>query len=159
MIVKPYESIATVSGVRQQASSAAERQMAHYLHRAVKNDPGAQVLNDLGLEDTERPEQDETIGVCQIDHLVIHRWGMFIIEASPSRERYRSGPTAPAATSGPGFRRQGSRYASPIRQAERQAQFLRAILQRHQELVGRVPLGMRTLARLVRGSDQRTFKP
>ena len=159
MIVKPYESIATASGVRQQAGSAAERQMAHYLHRAFKDDPGAQVLNDLRLEDTEQPEQDGTVGVCQIDHLVIHRWGMFIIE---SKSVAGAVQVRPDGSGGDEWTRTSAGkevgMPSPIRQAERQGQFLRAILQRHhQELVGRIPVGMRTLARLVRGSDQRTF--
>ena len=48
--------------------------------------------------------------------------------------------------------------ASPIRQARRQAEFLRAFLQRHRErLLGREQVGLRTLARVVRGTDQRGF--
>ena len=48
--------------------------------------------------------------------------------------------------------------ASPIRQARRQAEFLRTFLQRHRErLLGREPIGWRTLAKVVRGTDQRGF--
>ena len=159
MIVKPYEKIATASGMRQQAGNAAERQMAHYLHRAFKDDPDAHVLNDLRLEDIEQPEQDGTAGVCQIDHLVIHRWGMFIVESKSVAEAVQVRPDGSGGDEWTRIRA-GKEIGmpSPIRQAERQAQFLRAILQRHHhELVSRVPLGMRTLARLMRGSDQRTF--
>ena len=49
--------------------------------------------------------------------------------------------------------------ASPIRQAMRQSVFLRTMLQRHrEELVGREPVGLRTISKVVRGTDQRGFK-
>ena len=43
--------------------------------------------------------------------------------------------------------------------AKRQADFLRAFLQRHrEELLGKHPVGLRTIAKLAAGSDQRGFK-
>ena len=48
---------------------------------------------------------------------------------------------------------------SPIRQAQRQSEFLRTILQRYRaELVGRKALGFRTVSRVMVGTDQRGFK-
>ena len=47
---------------------------------------------------------------------------------------------------------------SPIRQAQRQSEFLRAFLQRHrEEVLGRQPVGLRTISKLVAGTDQRGF--
>ena len=119
MIVKPYEQTATPSGMRQQAGNATERQMAHYLHRAFKDDPDAHVLNDLRLEDIEQPEQDGTVGVCQVDHLIIHRWGMFIVESKSVAEAVQVVPTAPAETSGPGLAR--ARKSACPRRSDRQS--------------------------------------
>ena len=48
---------------------------------------------------------------------------------------------------------------SPIQQAKRQADFLRAFLQRHrEELLGKRAIGLRTIAKLATGTDQRGFK-
>ena len=55
----------------------AESQTAHYLHRRFKDDPEVHVLHGLRIEDQDQPEHDGTVGVCQIDHLIVHRWGMF----------------------------------------------------------------------------------
>ena len=62
---------------RQKAAKTAEGQMAHYLHLRFRADPEIHVLDDLRLEDEEQPTKDGAPGVCQIDHLVVHRWGMF----------------------------------------------------------------------------------
>jgi hypothetical protein len=48
--------------------------------------------------------------------------------------------------------------ASPIRQAERQAAFLRTFLQRNRaDLLGKVRVGLRTAMKVVLGTDQRGF--
>ena len=159
MIAKPYTNKALHLDRRQRAGAAAENQMAHYLHRAFKQDREVYVLHALRLEDAEQPEQDGSPGVCQIDHLVVHRWGMFIVESKSVTHEVR------VRSDGSGgdewsrvYRGEETGMASPIRQARRQAEFLRAFLQRHRErLLGREPVGLRTLARVVRGTDQRGF--
>ena len=144
---------------RQRAGAAAERQMAHYLHRGFNEDQGVYVLHGLRLEDRDQPEQDGSTGVCQIDHLLVHRWGLFIIESKSVTEEVR------VQSDGSGgdewsrvYRGKEMGMPSPIRQAQRQSEFLRAFLQRHrEEVLGRQPVGLRTISKLVAGTDQRGF--
>ena len=160
MIVKPYEQVADLKDRRQQAGAAAEKQMAHYLHREFRDDEEVFVLHDLRLEDLDQPEQDGSPGVCQIDHLVVHRWGLFIVESKSvaGEVRVRSdGSGGDEWTSMYGQKETG--MPSPIRQAKRQSDFLRVYLQRRrEELLGKVPYGFRTIAKVAAGSDQRGFK-
>ena len=159
MITKPHEKKTRDPDPRQRAGDDAERQMAHYLHRAFRQDPEVHVLHDLRLEDREQPEQDGSPGVCQIDHLIVHRFGMFIIESKSVTEEVR---VRSDGSGGDEWSRlcQGKEMgmASPIEQARRQSDFLRTVLQRHrEELLGREPVGLRTIAKVVRGTDQRGF--
>ena len=56
------------------------------------------------------------------------------------------------------YRNKKTGMPSPIQQARRQSEFLRAFLERHRkELVGRMPMGLRTIANVVSGTDQRGF--
>ncbi len=160
MIVKAYENLAVPNDPRAKAGVKAERQMAHYLHRRFKDDPEVCVLHGLRIEDDAQPEQDGSPGVCQVDHLILHRWGMFIVESKSVTEEVR---VRPDGTGGEEWTRvycgkeQG--MASPIQQAKRQSEFLRSFLQRHrQELVGRYSFGLRALARVIHGTDQRGFR-
>ena len=160
MITKPYEKKAGDPDPRQRAGDDAERQMAHYLHRAFRQDPEVHVLHDLRLEDREQPEQDGSPGVCQIDHLIVHRFGMFIIESKSVTEEVR---VRPDGSGGDEWSRvsggKETGMPSPIRQAIRQSEFLRTVLRRHrEELLGRAPVGLRTITKVVMGTDQRGFK-
>ena len=134
--------------------------MAHYLHRRFKDDPEVSVLHGLRIVDREQPEHDGSPGVCQIDHLIVHRWGMFIVESKSVIQEVR---VRPDGSGGDEWSRvyQGKETGmpSPIRQARRQSEFLRTLLQRHrQELVGKQPFGLRTIAKVTSGTDQRSFK-
>lgn len=61
-------------------------------------------------------------------------------------------------TGGDEWTRNGKGMASPLQQAARQGAFLRTLLERHrEELVGTFGFGLKTLAKVVRGSDQRGF--
>ncbi|MCY4104243.1 MAG: nuclease-related domain-containing protein [bacterium] len=160
MIVKPYEQCGRPSDPRQQAGVTAERQMAHYLHRSFSEDPDVFVLHGLRLEDPDQPEHDGSAGVCQIDHLLVHRFGFFIIESKAVSGEVR---VRPDGSGGDEWTRVwGSRETgmpSPIRQAELQRDFLRAFLQRNREdLLGRFPVGLRTIGRFIHGTDQQGFK-
>src|SRR5690606_19184822 len=115
-------------GGRPQAAGAqAELQMAHYLHRAFAAEPDLHIINDLRLVEPEQPEHNGKPGVCQIDHLAIHRWGMFIIESKSVAE------VVEVCDDGHGgdvwtrtYKRQVAAFASPIQQARRQGDFLRS---------------------------------
>ena len=160
MIARPYQEKTGDPDPRQRAGAEAERQMAHYLHRAFKRDPEVHVLHGLRLEDREQPEQDGSPGVCQIDHLIVHRWGMFIVESKSVTQEVRVRPDGSGGDEWSRvYRDEETGMASPIQQARRQSEFLRTILDRHaEELVGGFPIGMRTLAKVVHGADQRGFR-
>lgn len=160
MIAKPYVQKPQHPDPRLQAGDAAEGQMAHYLHRKFAEDPDVQVLHDLRLEDQRQTEHDAAPGVCQIDHLPVHRWGMFIVESKTVSEEVRVRPDGSGGDEWSRlYKGREEGMASPIQQAKRQSAFLRDLLHRHRrDLVGRVPVGVRALARAVRGSDQRGFK-
>ena len=159
MIVKSYEQGADHKDRRQQAGADAESQMAHYLNRAFQHNEQVFVLHGLRLEDREQPEQDGSPGVCQIDHLVVHRRGLFIIESKSVTEEVR------IRSDGSGgdewsrvWRGKETGMPSPIQQARRQSNFLQAFLQRHREdLLGKMPLGTRGIAKVAKGTDQRCF--
>ncbi|MFG0293826.1 MAG: nuclease-related domain-containing protein [Phycisphaerales bacterium JB050] len=72
MIVKVREPSRS-SDPRIKAGEDAELQMAHYLKRAFGEDPETLVFNDLRL-----CRYGE---IAQIDHLVLHRWGLIVIES------------------------------------------------------------------------------
>lgn len=160
MIVKPYEQAAVLKDRRQRSGAVAEKQMAFYLNRDFRDNEQVFVVNGIRLEDREQPEQDGSPGVCQIDHLVVHRWGLFIVESKSVTEE------VVIRSDGSGgdewtrrYRGKESGMPSPIQQAQLQSKFLREFLQRHREdLLGRMPLGTRTIAKVATRTDQRGFK-
>ena len=160
MIVKNAEPHAESSGPRLRAGAEAERQMAFYLHRDFASEAGLLVLNDLRLVDPDQPEHDGRPGVCQVDHLVLHRWGAFIVESKSVTDEVSvrdDGAGGDEWTRRYGGREHG--FPSPIQQARRQGEFLRTFLQRQREhLLGKLPTGLRTISKLMAGSDQRGFR-
>lgn len=159
MIAKDYRTATRPRDAREAAGAAAEQQMAHYLHRQYQSDPEVHVLHQLRLEDANQPEQDGSAGVCQIDHLVVHRWGFFLVESKSVTEEVS---VAPDGVGGDEWSRthRGQHHGmpSPIRQAGRQAEFLRNLLQNHRtKLVGTRPFGTRTVARFLGRTSQRDF--
>ncbi|MFG0244847.1 MAG: nuclease-related domain-containing protein [Phycisphaerales bacterium JB052] len=160
MIVKQVEKQIHTADPRLRAGAEAERQMAFYLHREFATDPALLILNDLRLVDPHQPEHDGRPGVCQIDHLILHRWGAIIVESkSVTDEVSVRDDGAGGDEWARRFHGREQGFPSPIQQARRQGEFLRSYLQRHrQELLGKVNAGLRTLAKLVAGSDQRGFR-
>ena len=161
MIVKPYRQRPEEPSPRERAGEAAERQMAHYLHRRFKSHPEVHVLHGLRIEDRTQPEQDGSPGVCQIDHLIVHRRAMFIVESKSVTGVVRVRPDGSGGDEwGRVYRGREMGMASPIRQAERQSDFLRAFLERRQErLLEKMTLGRRALAKVVWGAeDQGGFR-
>jgi ssDNA-binding Zn-finger/Zn-ribbon topoisomerase 1 len=105
---------------RIKAGFDAERQMAHYLQRAFGKDAECYVLNDL------RIELDGDF--AQIDHLVVTRFGFFIIESKAG---------GIVVTKRGDWERQfdgrSMGMQSPVNQAEEQGRILRGLLQENRE--------------------------
>jgi hypothetical protein len=131
----------------QEAGDAAERQMAHYLQRAFEKPYGVgllskgldlRVIHDLRIPLGAAP--GGRADAVQIDHLVIHPWGMVIVESKSV--------AGEVAVNGHGEwervwkgRREG--MPSPVEQARRQGEALRGLLQENREaLRGRAMLGL-----------------
>lgn len=119
MIVKEYHPPAT-SDRFQKAGDDAELQMAHYLKRAFGSDPSVHVFNNLRLE-----HEGE---VAQIDHLIFHRAGFIIVESKSVTSSVRINERDEWARQWNG---RWSGMPSPVLQARRQADLLRALLQTH----------------------------
>lgn len=159
MITKPLEQKDTPSDPRLRAGVEAEQQMAFYLHRAFANDDSVHVLHDLRLVDPKQPEHTGKPGVCQIDHLILHRFGHFIVESKSVTSEVI------VRSDGDGgdewarvYKGRERGFPSPIQQARRQGEFLRTMLGHNQEhLLGKMPLGLRTVFRFTLGTDQRGF--
>jgi len=99
-----------------QAGLNAEKQMAFYLRRDFGDDPNVSVLNGIRLEF----HGDS----AQIDHLIVHKYGMIIIESKSITGKVTIND-----------RGEWSRQfklpigmPSPVKQAERQAAFLKKYL-------------------------------
>jgi hypothetical protein len=99
-----------------QAGINAEKQMAFYLAEAFGNDSSILVLNGLRLK--------SKVSFHQIDHLIIHKYGMIIIESKSVTGKVfinKLGEWSREFKSEEGM-------PSPIKQAERQAVFLKDYL-------------------------------
>ncbi len=160
MIALEFQEHPPSSDRLQKAGYSAERQLAFYLHRAFAESKQLLVLNGLRLEDNEQPEHDGRPGAAQIDHLIVHRFGAFIVESKSICEHVTvrsDGSGGDEWTRTYNRREQG--VASPIQQARRQAEFLRSFLQRHRtRLLGKGTVGLRTIMKLREGTDQRGFR-
>jgi len=120
MIVMERETPAGREDVFTKAGREAEEQMAHYLRRAYGESKSVFVLHGLRLERGE--------DAAQIDHLIIHRAGLVIVESKSVHGRVR------VNEHGEWVRVYGSRQQgmpSPIEQAKRQARFLIQYLNDH----------------------------
>ena len=135
--------------------------MRFYLNRAFANEKEIHVINDVRLVDPDQPEHTGADGVCQIDHLVMHRWGAFIVESKSVSEEISVRDDGSGGDEWSRVQKDGQRIGipSPVQQARRQADFLRTYLNnRCEEILGKMPRGLRTVAKIVGGSEQRGFK-
>ncbi|MBX3364930.1 MAG: NERD domain-containing protein [Phycisphaeraceae bacterium] len=159
MIIKERESAYAGSDPRKIAGDNAESQMAFYLQRAFGQSEDVYVLNNLRLVDPDRRTFEGDEDRCQIDHLVIHQWGMFIIESKSISTAVRVGDHGAGDEWSIFWNNTYTGMASPIQQAARQGDYLRQLLQAHKsELLDKVAVGFRTLSRMFNGTDQRGFK-
>jgi hypothetical protein len=120
MIVKELDLIET-SDKFEQAGYNAESQLAFYLNREFKDDPQFLIFNNLRLE--------KAGDACQIDHLILHRYGMIIIESKSVTTRVEVNEFGE-------WKRWFSNWQgmpSPILQAQRQGKFLKDYLEDHVE--------------------------
>lgn len=160
MIFKASDVPSTPTGSKQlDAGNKAERDMAYRLHRAFDADPDVLVLNNLRLVDPSRSEFDGRPRAVQMDHLLIHRRGAIIIESKSVSEtlvvkRLPGGGEEWTRL----YQNKPQGMASPIEQASMQAICLRDYLSDRKEgLLGKMPFGLRTVSKLITGSDQRGF--
>lgn len=121
MIVKEYTPAPTTDRF-QRAGDEAEKQMAHYLRRAFGDNANIHVFNNLRLEHGGE--------VAQIDHLVFHKAGFIIIESKSVTTSVHINDREEWARQWNGQKRG---MASPVLQARRQGDLLRALLQSHRE--------------------------
>ena len=153
MILKPIDL------APQRATSGrpatAERQMALPPARFAS---GLFVLNNLRIVDPDQPEFD---GCQRLPDRPPRRTagGIFIVEQSVTDES-PSAPTATAATRWTRrFRGREQGIESPIQQARRQGEFLRAMLSRHHEtLRSRLPVGLRTAKKVLAGTEYAGYR-
>jgi hypothetical protein len=132
MIVKEADPLRCDS-LRARTGAKAERDMAFYLRRAFGDCDDVYVFNDLRLEHGGE--------VAQIDHLILHRHGFFIIESKSVSGEILILPDGQFIRhSGP---RRAAGMPSPIEQAKRQRDLLRKLLQANKTLLrDRKLLGM-----------------
>ncbi|MCB1280694.1 MAG: NERD domain-containing protein [Salinibacterium sp.] len=109
--------------VQQQAGDAAEKQMAFYLRRQFgDHEKNVRVFNDLRLV-----HNDEA---AQIDHLLMHKHGMIIIESKSVTSEIRVNPDLEFERM---YRGKASGMKSPILQAKLQGELLRLLLNANAE--------------------------
>ena len=131
MIVKPYVP-RTETDPRRAAGVNAERQMAHYLDRHFADRKTLLVLHDLRLTF----EGD----AAQIDHAVVHPFGVAIVESKSVTTAVRINAQDEWERSRNG-RWQG--MPNPLLQGERQGILLRRLLtSRTEALLDKIVLGM-----------------
>jgi hypothetical protein len=117
-----------------EAGAKAEEEMAFYLKRAFRDDSEAWVFNDLRYE----TEDDDA---AQIDHLVLHRSGFILIESKSVTSKVR------IHQNGEWERLWNNHWQgmpSPIKQVERQVEFLRTALEAYRDqyqLLGKMFFG------------------
>ena len=115
------------------AGKEAEEQMSFYLRRAFADDKNIYVFNDLRLQ-----HEDDA---AQIDHLIVHQYGMIVIESKSVSSRVEINEQQEWAR---WFNNTAQGMPSPINQAREQGVFIKKHLNRHAEvLLGKI-LGMQS---------------
>lgn len=139
MILKEGDKVATGDAMTA-AGQRAERQMAFYLERGFGDTADVLVMNDLRLV------LNESGDAAQMDHLIVHRHGMVIVESKSVTSRVTINAQGEWARWWNG---KWKGMASPVEQARRQAEALRELLQgsreslRDRKLFGLVQGGFR----------------
>ncbi len=132
MLVKELDSFIPQDKFAK-AGKEAEQQMSFYLRRAFADNKNIYVFNDLRLE-----YEDDA---AQIDHLIVHQYGMVIIESKSVTSRVEINEQQEWIR---WFNNTAQGMSSPILQARRQGDFLKKHLNRHAEVLLAKILGMQT---------------
>jgi hypothetical protein len=112
----------------EKAGRMAEEQLAFYLRRAFVEDKDILVFNNLRFENNH--------DVAQIDHLILHKYGMIIIESKSVTSKVEINECEEWIR---WFDNIPKGMPSPIQQAKRQGEFLRSYLSEHAEvLMGKI---------------------
>ena len=106
------------------AGQEAEQQMSFYLRRAFADNKNIYVFNDLRLE--------HKGDAAQIDHLIVHQYGMIVIESKSVTSRVKINEHQEWIR---WFNNTPQGMQSPILQAHRQGVFLKKYLDRHAEIL------------------------
>lgn len=109
----------------EKAGAKAERDFAYLLNRKFGTDSNVAIINDLRFLDAGG-------STTQIDHLVISRWGTFIVETKSVTSRIRINEHAEFERFWNG---NWAGMPSPIAQAELQRSALKSLLLEHQEAI------------------------
>jgi hypothetical protein len=117
MIIKELDPL-ELNDKFEQAGYSAESQLAFYLKREFKTDPHILIFNHLRFE--------KAGDVCQIDHLVLHQYGMVIIESKSVTTRIEINELGEWKRC---FNNTWRGMPSPVLQAQRQGKFLREYLE------------------------------
>lgn len=131
MVIKPYV-VREARDPRLKAGIVAEEKMAHYLDRQFRKSERFHVLHSLELQHEGDP--------AQIDHLVVHPFGVAIVESKSVSETVR---VTQAGEWERQFHGRWQGIPDPTLQADRQGMVLKRLLQsRESELLDKVLLGM-----------------
>ncbi len=94
-------------------------------------------------------------GVCQIDHLVLHRWGAFIVESKSVTDEVA---VRDDGAGGDEWTRKHGRVGIADPTGSAAGRSLWVFLDRHREFLrGKMPTWLRPIGKLVSGTDQRGF--
>lgn len=116
---------------RRVAGDAAEKQMAFYLQRMFGQAQDIFVINDLRIEHAGE--------VAQVDHLIVSRWGLCIVESKSVTDSVHINAHGEWAREYQG-KKQG--MPSPVRQGEAQGWILKQLLTDNKQLLLGTLLGM-----------------
>lgn len=126
MIAKSKTS--TNSGTFGKAGDKAEKQMAYYLDREFGANPNVHLFHDLRMEHGDV--------AAQIDHLVLHRYGMIIVESKSVTSKVRINKHGEWIRC---WRGRDKGMPSPVQQAKQQGELLARLLDVNAEqLLGKV---------------------
>lgn len=131
MIVKETDEIKSTDKFIQ-AGLAAEKQMAFYLKRAFGDEPNVLVLNGIRI-----CQGDDD--AAQIDHLLLHEFGMIIVESKSVTSQVAINEHGEWTRIYDGC---SKGMPSPVLQAKRQGEFLKRYLEPHTEVLLKKLLGV-----------------
>jgi len=121
MIIKELDHIES-NDLLLKEGFRAESQLAFYLKREFKDDPLFLIFNNLRFE--------KAGDTCQIDHLILHRYGMIIIESKSVTTRVEVNELGELKR---WFNNAWQGMPSPILQAQRQGKFIKDYLEANVE--------------------------